>query len=117
MSKVKIVPVGHRLIIDPEFESKEIQEGALKGFITTTSEDTYAREKAMTDMGTVVAIGPNCWKPEGLGGGIPWCEVGDRIRYAKHAGKIVNDGEKEFFMINDEDVQCIIRDYEPDFED
>jgi co-chaperonin GroES (HSP10) len=102
-------------LIEPEFESKEIQEGALKGFVTAVSDDMYAREKAATDVGTVVSIGPNAWRPEGLGGGIPWCDVGDKVRYAKHAGKIVNDGEKEYFIINDEDIQCVIRDVEYDF--
>lgn len=115
LSNLKVKPVGHRIMIDPDYQSKEIQEGALKGFITTTNEDTYEREKAMTQIGRVVAIGPTAWKPEGLGGGIPWCEVGDLIYFARHAQKIVKDGEKEYFIINDEDVQCIVEEYEPDF--
>lgn len=117
MNKVNLVPCGHRVIIKPEFESQEIQEGALKGFITSVNEDTYSRERMATDMGTVVSIGPNCWKPEGLGGGVPWCKIGDRVRYAKHAGKIINDGEEEYFIINDEDIQCVVIEdkVEPDF--
>ena len=117
MSKYKLIPVGHRILIDPEIKSKEIEEGALKGFVTTTSEDMYQREKAMTQIGTVVAIGPTAWKPEGLGGGVPWCKIGDRVHYAKHSHKIVNDGVKEYFIINDEDIQCIVENIEPDFID
>lgn len=113
---LNLVPLGHRVIIDPHFESKEIEEGALKGFIVDIDEDTYERKKAMTQIGQVVAIGPTAWKPEGLGGQ-PWCKVGDVIYYAKHAHKIVNDGEKEYFIINDEDCQCLVKQHEPDFLD
>ena len=113
---LNLVPLGHRVIIDPQFESQEIEDGALKGFLLELDEDSYERQKAMTQVGKVVAIGPTAWKPEGLGG-VPWCKIGDVIYYAKHAHKIIHDGDKEYFIINDEDCQCLIKEEIQDFLD
>lgn len=102
---MKVEPLGHRILIDPNYEDREIKKGGLAGFIITADENSYEREKEATQIGRVVAIGENAWRPEGLGGGKHWCEVGDIIYFAKFAQKRVVIDDKEYFVINDEDCQ------------
>ena len=109
---MNVKPLGHRILIDPDFEDREIKDGALAGFITTTSEDMFQREQEATQIGRVVAIGPNAWKPEGLGGGVPWCKEGDLIYFAKYAQKRVEIDDKVYFVINDEDCQLLLEEAE-----
>lgn len=95
--------VGHRVLVKPEHVAAETDWG-----FKMDVGDTYKREMGATQIGTIVGIGPNAWldfKP-----GNRWAEVGDKIYYAKYAGKTVKPSEdEEYVIINDEDVQCIIR--------
>ena len=95
--------VGHRVLIKPH-----LQEEVSDGGIYLAVGDTFQRERGATQIGTIVDIGPNAWldfKP-----GTPWAKVGDVVYYAKYAGKDVEAGnEDKFVIINDEDVQCIIK--------
>jgi len=95
--------VGHRVLIKPH-----LQEEVSDGGIFLAVGDTFERERGATQIGTIVDIGPNAWldfKP-----GTPWAKVGDVVYYAKYAGKDVTAGnEDKYIIINDEDVQCIIK--------
>lgn len=96
--------VGHRVLIKPHLQD-EVSEGG----IYLAVGETFERERGATQIGTIVDIGPNAWldfKP-----GTPWADVGDVVYYAKYAGKEVTAGNKEdkYVIINDEDVQCIIK--------
>ena len=104
-----LIPLGHRVLIDPEFTSEEIKDGALKGFKLDVG-DTFERERYATQIGRVVGVGPDAWKAFGRDfDGKPWASVGDLVYFAKYAHKIVKDGDKEYFILNDEDIQCKIR--------
>lgn len=101
---MKIEVLGHRVLIDPEIPKEEIDEGALAGFKIVG--DTIHREKAATTQGRIVGIGPNAWRA--FDDGLPWAEVGDKVYFAKYGGKFVEIDEKEYVIINDEDVQAKI---------
>lgn len=97
--------VGHRVLLKPDIAPAETESGIYIGHT-----DTYQREQGATQIGIIVGIGPNAWldfKP-----GTPWAKVGDKVYYAKYAGKEIKDknGEIEYVIINDEDVQCIVHD-------
>ena len=100
MNNLKVV--GHRVLIKPHLQD-EMSEGGI--FVAVG--ETFQRERGATQIGTIVDIGPNAWldfKP-----GKPWAKIGDKVYYAKYAGKDVEAGnEDKFVIINDEDVQCII---------
>lgn len=100
--------VGHRLMIDPD----PVEKTTASGIVLALDERKY---REATHQGTVVQIGPNAFV--GFADSKPWCSVGDRIIYARHAGKFVEDPDeidektnkpKEYYIINDEDVQVII---------
>ena len=94
--------LGHRVLIDPAFP----EETTDWGFKLDVG-DTHKLERGATTEGTVVGIGSTAWSDPGLGGE-PWCKVGDRVYFAKYAGRTIKDGDKEYIIINDEDCQVVI---------
>jgi co-chaperonin GroES (HSP10) len=60
----------------------------------------------------VVDIGPEAFRSYNRAAGftsyVPWVKVGDRISYARYAGKWVEENEKDYLIINDEDVVAIL---------
>lgn len=94
--------LGPRVIIFPD-PVEEISKG---GIVLARDE---RQAKAETSTGTIKEIGPLAWLDPALGGE-PWCEVGDRVVYAKYSGKFVidPDDEKEYVVINDDAIQARI---------
>ena len=97
-------PCGHRVLIKPH-----LQEETSEGGIFLAVGNTFERELGATQIGTIVAVGTSAWldfKP-----GKPWAKVGDKVYYAKYAGKdVIAGNEEKLVIINDEDVQAIIHD-------
>lgn len=102
MLKVNLEVCGHRILIEPE----HLEEVTESGIILNVGDD-WKREKAATVIGTIISIGDTAWKD--FSDGKPWAKVGDRIYYARYSGKTIEDGEDQYVIINDEDVQCIIQ--------
>lgn len=103
-----IVP-GHRVLVKPDkLEEADpfYQRAAKAGLALPREHEDLRRAEAAVDRGVVVAIGPTAWRDFG---GEPWCQVGDRIAYAKFSGKTVTEGETNYLVINDEDVVCILK--------
>lgn len=100
--------VGHRVLIKPHFLEPETDWG----FKIDVTEE-FKRQKAATETGIIIGIGPNAWLA--FDDGKPWAEVGDEIFFARHAGKFIEWKGEEYLIINDEDCQCIVhRDVEGD---
>ena len=89
-------PVGWRVLIKPQ-EVKMVSKG---GSILTT-ETTEAREQMGNTTGVVIAMGDQCYLDEPA----PWCEVGDKVIFAKYAGLLYlgKDGN-QYRMVNDKDI-------------
>ena len=102
VTKLKVC--GHRVLLKPAF----VQEETDWGFKLDVGE-TFKREKAATDIGEVIDIGPMAWKafdgdnPDWQ----PWAKIGDIVYFAKYGGKFINVDEKDYIIINDEDVQAV----------
>lgn len=97
-----LIPCGHRVIVKPD----EVEDKY--GDIVIVQDEKL--EQAGVNVGTIVAIGDTAWEAYGPHfTGKPWAAVGDRIYYAKYAGKNVEDPEKpeeKFVVLNDEDCVC-----------
>ena len=67
------------------------------------------REQDGVVIGTVVALGSMAFDPP-VGTGVKWCEIGDRVYFAKYAGKVITDPEtkEEFVLLNDEDIVTLV---------
>lgn len=94
-----IKAVGHRILLKPE-EVKTTSAGGIALIID--------RKAELNDqsIGTIVDIGDDVYsafKPKREFAGLA---VGDRVYYAKRAGKWCKDPntKEEFLMVNDEDV-------------
>ena len=112
-----IEALGHRLTLRPDKvqdseaeKTKKLAEKAGIALPAQTAEDLdaeYTRAQASVDQGVVLTIGKTAFRDFG---GEAWCDVGDYVAYARHAGKWVKDPEtgENILVINDEDVICRI---------
>lgn len=99
---MKIEPAGHRVIVKPD----PLEEISAGGIVIAHGADKKRKEQAQ-QTGVIVAIGPNAWKA--FDDGAPWAVVGDRVYFAKYGGHIIEDGDEEYRLLNDEDITAIIR--------
>ena len=66
------------------------------------------REQAAAEKGIVVSIGPTCFKD--YGGDIDTVSVGEKVYFAKYAGKEVEDVDgTKYVLLNDEDIIGVIK--------
>lgn len=94
-------PCGHRVLISPDV----VEEKTASGIILTTQ--TQQRDQQATMRGTVAAVGINAWKA--FDDGMPWAKEGDRVVFRRYAGEVIKEDDKEYRVINDEDVLTVIR--------
>lgn len=110
MLKIKIP--GHRILIKPE----PVEEVSKGGIVIARPGNRDKLEQQATDRGTVVGVGPMCWKNFDFDkpGWQPWCKPGDKVVFARYAGKsIINpETKEEFFLMNDEDIQVVLEEVE-----
>lgn len=104
----KVVPVGHRILVLPD----EVETKSTSGIILPIDEE---KELAASQFGTVLAIGEGCWvyhTKEGKVQETPWCSVGDRVLFAKYAGRMLDDTENgnKLIILNDDDIMAVIKD-------
>lgn len=94
-----IVPILHRILVKPD----KVETKTASGIVLALDE---RREQAAAETGTVVAIGSTAFKDFGEDTTI--IKQGDKIFFAKYAGKTVKDKEEEYIILNDEDVVGVI---------
>lgn len=94
---------GYRFIVTPDDIKTKTESGLIIEYA-----DNKKLEEGARSTGTVVDIGPQCW---GIHKGLePWCKVGDRVAWAKYAGKQFIDpsDNKEYVILNDEDLVVVV---------
>ena len=95
-------PTGWRLLVLP-FKMKEKTKGGV-----ILAEDTLERQQVASQVGLVMAMGPQCYKdkeryPEG-----PWCKEKDWIMFARYAGSRTKIEGGEMRLLNDDEVLATI---------
>ena len=90
-------PTGWRLLVLP-FKMKETTKGGL-----VLAETRLERQQVASQVGLVMAMGPQCYKdkeryPEG-----PWCKVNDWIMFARYAGSRIKIEGGEMRLLNDKE--------------
>ncbi len=99
MAKLKIRPLGDRVVIEPS----EAEEKTKGGIILP---DT-AKEKPQE--GKVVAAGKG--KTDESGKIIPMeVKVGDKVLYGKYSGTEITIDEKEYIILREEDILAVVED-------
>lgn len=96
-----IAPLLHRILVKPD----SVETKTASGIVLAINEK---REQAAAEIGTVVAIGPTCFKDFGMDADI--LKGGDRVYFAKYSGKVVKDVDgEEYTILNDEDIVAILK--------
>ena len=95
-------PTGWRMIVLP-FKMKEKTKGGL-----VLAETTIERQQVASQVGLVLAMGPQCYKdkeryPEG-----PWCKEKDWVMFARYAGSRIKIDGGEMRLLNDDEVLATI---------
>ena len=95
-------PTGWRMIVLP-FKMKEKTKGGI-----VLAETTLERQQVASQVGLVLAMGPQCYKdkeryPEG-----PWCKVNDWVMFARYAGSRIKIDGGEMRLLNDDEVLATI---------
>ena len=95
-SKLKIQPLGDRVVIRPLEEAEEMRCGL---YIPDT-----AKEKPL--QGEIMAVGPGRFEKTER---VPMeLEVGQKVLYSKYAGTDVRVGDDEVLIIKESDVLAIV---------
>ena len=95
-------PTGWRLLVLP-FKMKEKTKGGL-----VLAETTLEKQQVASQVGLVMAMGPQCYKdkeryPEG-----PWCKEKDWVMFARYAGSRIKIEGGEMRLLNDDEVLATI---------
>lgn len=114
-------PVGHFMLVAlPDVEAQ-----TAGGIIIP--ETVTDRERAASVVGTVIAMGPDCYldpvpelplPPSGVAVTVaiarprfpsgPWCKIGDTVLFSRYAGKRFKSAGVEFRMLNDDEITATI---------
>jgi len=99
MAKLKIRPLGDRIVVEP-LEAEEKTKG---GIILPDS----AKEKPQE--GKVVAVGKGKIGEDGKP--VPMeIKVGDKVLYGKYSGTEITIGDKEYIILKEEDILAVVED-------
>ena len=95
-------PTGWRMLVLP-FKMKDKTKGGV-----ILAEDTLERQQVASQVGLVMAMGPQCYKdkeryPEG-----PWCKEKDWIMFGRYAGSRIKIEGGEMRLLNDDEVLATI---------
>ena len=120
----RLKPFGHRVIVIPD----EVEETTESGIYIVS--DLEAEQQAQCK-GVVLAVGPTAFKDLGCKvihskygdvtvvehAGDPWCKVGDKVYYQRHAGMRIPDENgklrKDILMLNDQDITAGVVEEDP----
>jgi chaperonin GroES len=97
---MRVIPLMHRALVKP----KQVETKTASGIILT--ETLTRKEQAATDEGIILAIGDTFGKDFGAEV-LP--KVGDKVLFAKYAGKFIKDGDTDLVLLNDDDLIAIVR--------
>ena len=95
MNNSGIYPKGHRVLIRVDKVDEKTESGII------LHSETARKEQLAENRGTVIALGSTAYYDEES----KWCEVGDRILFAKYAGLLYQGKDGlEYRVMNDRDV-------------
>ena len=95
-------PTGWRLLVLP-FKMKEKTKGGI-----VLAETTLEKQQVASQVGLVMAMGPDCYKDKERYPDGPWCKVKDWIMFARYAGSRIKIDGGEMRLLNDDEVLATI---------
>ena len=95
-------PTGWRLLVLP-FKMKEKTKGGLH-----LAETTLEKQQVGSQVGLVMAMGPDCYKDKERYPDGPWCKEKDWVMFARYAGSRIKIDGGEMRLLNDDEVLATI---------
>ena len=95
-------PTGWRILVLP-FKMKEKTKGGL-----VLAETTLEKQQVASQVGLVMAMGPDCYGDKERYPDGPWCKVNDWIMFARYAGSRIKIDGGEMRLLNDDEVLATI---------
>ena len=95
-------PTGWRLLVLP-FKMKEKTKGGI-----VLAETTLERQQVASQVGLVMAMGPDCYKDKERYSDGPWCKVNDWVMFARYAGSRIKIDGGEMRLLSDDEVLATI---------
>ena len=96
------LPTGYRLLILP-FSQKSVTKGGIH-----LAEATLEKERLATNVGFVVAIGPDAYKDPNKFPNGPWCQERDWVIFGRYAGARIKIDGGDLRLLNDDEVLAVI---------
>ena len=95
-------PTGWRLLVLP-FKMKEKTKGGIH-----LAETTLEKQQVASQVGLVMAMGPDCYADKERYPDGPWCKVKDWVMFARYAGSRIKIEGGEMRLLNDDEVLATI---------
>ena len=95
-------PTGYRLLILP-FSQKSMTKGGIM-----LAESTLEKERLATNVGFVVAVGPDAYKDPNKFPNGAWCQERDWIIFGRYAGARIKIDGGDLRLLNDDEVLAVI---------
>jgi len=97
-------PTGWRLLVLP-FKMDEKTKGGL-----IMNESTLERQQVGSQVGNVLAMGPEAYTGKRFANSGPWCKKGDWVVFARYAGSRIQIEGGEVRLLNDDEVLATVED-------
>ena len=95
-------PTGWRLLVLP-FKMKEKTKGGL-----VLAETTLEKQQVASQVGLVMAMGPDCYGDKERYPDGPWCKEKDWRMFARYAGILIKIDGGEMRLLHDDEVVATI---------
>ena len=96
-------PPGWRMLVLP-FKMKEKTKGGL-----VLAETTLEKQQVASQVGLVMAMGPDCYKDKERYPDGPWCKVGDWVVFARYAGSRIEIEGGEVRLLNEDEILATVK--------
>lgn len=91
-------PCGNKILVQmPKVE--EVSKGGIVIPHQKTERDSMAQME-----GTLVAVGDCAWADQPS----PWAQVGDRVKFARYAGYLHQEGDVDYRVMHDLDIVMVL---------
>jgi len=97
-------PTGWRILVLP-FKMDEKTKGGV-----IMNESTLEKQQVGSQVGNVLAMGPESYKGTRFEKSGPWCKLGDWVVFARYAGSRIQIEGGEVRLLNDDEVLAIVKD-------
>lgn len=107
----KIKPLLHRVLVKPDgLEVDPVYAAARKAGLAMPDHPSVKMEENRIDTGVVMDLGNTAFRAYMAEAGVTEVpvKVGDKISFAKYAGKVIMDGDTKYVVLNDEDIVAIM---------